>query len=49
MAVFCDRLVALVADDEDVGGRFDDVVGDGLELVDFEHPCGSRAAIPPDL
>jgi hypothetical protein len=35
MAVFCDRLGAAVSDDEDAGGGFDDVVGDGLELVDL--------------
>lgn len=26
-----------VADDEDAGGGFDDVVGDGFELVDLEY------------
>lgn len=36
MAAFCDRFVSLVADDEDAGGGLDDVVGDGVELVDFE-------------
>ena len=30
MAVFCDRFVSLVADDEDAGGGFDDVVRDGV-------------------
>jgi len=29
--------VSLVADDEDAGGGFDDVVGDGVELVDLEY------------
>ena len=37
MAVFCDRFVASVTDDEDAGCGFDYVVGDGFELVDFEH------------
>lgn len=36
MAVFCDRSLSLVADDEDARVGFDDVVGDGFELVDFE-------------
>ncbi|WP_211255119.1 hypothetical protein, partial [Microbacterium ginsengisoli] len=36
LAVFCDRFVSLIADDEDAGGGFDDVVGDGVELVDLE-------------
>ena len=38
VAAFCDRLVALVADDEDAGSCFDNVVGDDLELVDLKHP-----------
>jgi hypothetical protein len=38
VAAFCDRLVAaLGSDDEDAGGGFDDVVGDGFELVDLEY------------
>ncbi len=37
MAVFCDRLVTLIADDEDAGCCFDDVVSDGFEFVDFEY------------
>lgn len=36
MAVFCDRYMALVADNEDAGCGFDDVVCDGLEFVDLE-------------
>ena len=42
MAVFCDRFVSLIADDEDAGGGFDDVVGDGVELVDLEYPVDLR-------
>ncbi len=38
LAVFCDRSLTLVADDEDARGGFDDVVRDGVELVDFEYP-----------
>ena len=38
LAVFCDRSLSLVANDEDARGGFDDVVGDGVELVDFEYP-----------
>jgi hypothetical protein len=38
VALFCDRSVSLVADDEDARGGFDDVVGDGVELVDFQDP-----------
>lgn len=37
VAVFCDRFVALVADNENAGCGFDDVVRDGFELVDLEH------------
>lgn len=37
MAVLCDRSVALISDDKDAGSGFDDVVGDGLELVDLEY------------
>jgi hypothetical protein len=37
LAAFCDRSVSLIPDDEDAGGGFDDVVGDGLKLVDLEH------------
>ncbi len=33
-----DRFVSLVADDEDAGGGLDDVVGDGVELVDLQYP-----------
>lgn len=36
MAAFCDRFLSLIADDEDTRGGFDDVVGDGFKLVDFE-------------
>lgn len=36
MASFCGRFLSLVADDEDACGDFDDVVGDGFQLVDFE-------------
>jgi hypothetical protein len=28
---------SLVADDEDAGGCFDDVVGDGFDLVDLQN------------
>lgn len=38
MAVFFDHSVSLVADDEDAGCGFDDVVGDGVELVDLQYP-----------
>ncbi len=31
--------MALVADDEDAGGGFDDVIGDDFELVDLEDSC----------
>ena len=34
--------MSLVADDEDAGGGFDDVVGDCVELVDFEDPVDLR-------
>ena len=37
LAVFCWRSLSLVADDEGAGGCFDDVVGDGFELVDFQY------------
>src|SRR6218665_444908 len=37
VAAFCDRFVSLVADDEDAGCGFDDVVRDRVELVDFEY------------
>ncbi|TIH33898.1 ArsR family transcriptional regulator [Subtercola vilae] len=37
VAAFCDRFVSLVADDEDAGCGFDDVVGDRIQLVDLEH------------
>lgn len=35
VAAFCDGFEALVADDEDAGCGFDDIVGDGLEPVDL--------------
>lgn len=34
--------MALVADNEDAGGGFDDVVGDGVELVDLQHAIDLR-------
>lgn len=37
LAVFCWRSLSLVADDEGAGGCFDDVVGDGFELVDLQY------------
>lgn len=37
MAAFCDRSLSLIPDDEDAGGGFDDVIGDGLKLVDLEY------------
>jgi long-chain acyl-CoA synthetase len=37
LAVFFDRSVSLVADDEDAGCGFDYVVGDGVELVDLQY------------
>lgn len=37
LAVFCDRFVSLVADDENARGGFNDVVGNGVELVDLQH------------
>jgi hypothetical protein len=37
LAVFCWRFLSLVADDEGAGGCFDDVVGDGFELVDLQY------------
>ena len=51
MAVFCDHLLALVADDKDAGGGFDDVIGDGLELVDLEHSgdLGKQAFKEPEV
>ena len=42
MAAFCDRFVALISDDEDAGGGFDDVVGDGFELVDLQDAVDLR-------
>ena len=42
MAAFCWRSLSLVADDEGAGGCFDDVVGDGFELVDLQHRCDLR-------
>lgn len=35
VALFCDRSVSLIADDEDACCGFNDVVGDGVELVDL--------------
>ena len=40
--MFCDRFVSLVADDEDAGGGLDDVVRDGVQLVDLEDPVDLR-------
>lgn len=37
MAVFCVRLVALIADDEDAGCGLYDVVSDGFKPVDSQH------------
>ncbi len=37
MAVFCWRSLPLVADDQGAGGCFNDIVGNGFELVDFQH------------
>ena len=37
-AAFCNRFMSLVPDDKDDGGGFDDVVDDGVELVDLEYP-----------
>jgi len=42
LAVFCDRFVSLVADDEDAGGGLDDVVRDGVQLVDLEDSVDLR-------
>ena len=42
MAVFCDRFVSLIADDEDAGGGLDDVVRDRVELVCFEDAIDLR-------
>ena len=42
MAVFFDRFVSLVTDDEDAGGGFDDVVRDGVQLVDLEDAVDLR-------
>lgn len=36
MAASCDRLAALVSDDEATGCDFDEVIGDGFEVVDLE-------------
>ena len=40
--MFCDRLVSLVANDEGAGGGLDDVVRDGVQLVDLEDPVDLR-------
>ena len=45
MAAFCDRSVSLVSNDEDACGGFDDVVGDGLKLVD---ESGDLGGLPDD-
>lgn len=37
LAVFCRGSLSLVADDEGAGGCFDDIVGDGFELVDLQY------------
>lgn len=42
LAAFCDRFVSLVANDEDAGSGLDDIVGDGVELVDFEDSVDLR-------
>lgn len=42
MAAFCDRFVSLVPNDEDAGSGFDDVVGHGFELVDFQDAGNLR-------
>lgn len=42
MAAFCGRFLSLIADDEDARGGFDDVVGDGFKLVDFEDAGNLR-------
>ena len=42
MAVFFDRSVSLVADDEDAGRSLNDVVRDGVELVDLQYPVDLR-------
>jgi len=43
VAAFRDRLVAaLGSDHEDAGGCFNDVVGDGFELVDLEDSADLR-------
>ena len=34
---FCDHFGALVPDHEDADSGFDNIVGDGLELVDLKH------------
>lgn len=36
LAAFCDRRLPPVSDDEDAGCGFDDAVGDGFVVVDFE-------------
>jgi hypothetical protein len=41
MAAFFDRSMSLVAEDEDACRDFDDVVGDGSELI-VEYPLGLR-------
>ncbi len=42
MALFCDRFVSLISNDEDACGGFNDVVGDGVELVDLENAIDLR-------
>jgi hypothetical protein len=37
VAAFCGRFLSLIADNEDARGGFDDVIGDGFKLVDFEN------------
>lgn len=49
MAVFCDRSLSLVADDEDARGGFDNVVGDGFELVDFEDAGDLRGTLDAQI
>ena len=45
MKVFCCRYLSLGADDEDACSRFDDIVDDGVELVEAEGiPGGVRYA-----
>ena len=51
MAAFFDRWVSLVAYDEDAGGRFDDVVCNGFQLVDFQDAgdLGEQSLEEPEV